>query len=123
MGALVIFSSDVTRMARFYGAVLDARPSVEASGDIRLLNDRDEVLIHSIPAGRARTIDVRSPPEARGASPVKPVFDVGSLGAVLDVVRATGGVVTHHRFSIDGLTRQDVLDPEGNVIQLRSRTA
>ena len=51
------------------------------------------------------------------------MFDVESLEAALEQVEAKGGVVTAMTFSIDGLTRHDVLDPDGNVIQLRGRTA
>jgi hypothetical protein len=123
MSALVVFSVDVGRLAAFYEAILEARPLVESSGDIRLVSDQEEVLIHSIPARIARTIEIISPPEPRDTSPIKPVFDVGSLESALEAVRATGGVVTDRQFSLEGLTRHDVLDPDGNVIQLRSRIA
>jgi hypothetical protein len=122
MGSLVIFSVDIGRLAGFYHAVLDARLLVDPSGDIRLLNDREELLIHSIPPGIASTIEISSPPEPRDGSAIKPAFDVGALDEVLEVVRAAGGVVTDHSFSVDGMTRHDVLDPDGNVIQLRCRT-
>jgi catechol 2,3-dioxygenase-like lactoylglutathione lyase family enzyme len=120
MGSLVVFSVDVPRLAAFYQAVLGARPTVESSGDIRLRNDREEVLVHSVPARIARTIDVRVPPVPREASALKPVFDVSSLETALEEVRSNGGVVTTRTFTFDGLTRHDVLDPDGNVIQLRS---
>jgi predicted enzyme related to lactoylglutathione lyase len=51
------------------------------------------------------------------------VFDVESLEAALKQVKAKGGVDTGRAFSIDGLTRNDVIDPDGNVIQLRSRSS
>jgi len=122
MGSLVIFTIDVGRLSAFYEAVLGARPVAEPSGDIRLSSDREEVLVHSIPATIAEGIVIENPPAPRENAALKPVFDVGSLEAALDAVRATGGVVTARRFSLDGLTRHDVVDPDGNVIQLRSRT-
>jgi len=121
MGSLVVFSVDVRRLAAFYEAVLELGPTYERSGDIRLLSDREEVLIHSIPAGIAKVIEIRIPPEPRDGSALKPVFDVGSLEVALHEVRTRGGVDTGRTFSIDGLTRHDVLDPDGNVIQLRCR--
>ncbi len=120
MGSLVIFSVDVRRLADFYEAVLGVTPTNEDSGDIRLRNDREEVLVHSVPARVAKTISVQSPPEARDNSPIKPVFDVDSLQAALEAVERNGGVDTGRAFSMDGLTRHDVLDPDGNVIQLRN---
>jgi hypothetical protein len=122
MSSLVVFAVDVRRLADFYEAILGASPTYEPSGDIRVHSDREEVLIHSVPARVAKTIEIRTPPEPRDSSAVKPVFGVGSLEATLDQVKAKGRVVTARTFTIDGLTRHDVLDPDGNVIQIRSRT-
>jgi hypothetical protein len=119
VGSLVVFSVDVRRLAAFYEVVLGAQPSLESSGDIRLTNDRDEVLIHSIPKKIAEQIEISIPPAPRDGSPLKPMFDVHSLETALDGVEATGGVITSRAFSLDGVTRRDVLDPDGNVIQLR----
>jgi predicted enzyme related to lactoylglutathione lyase len=123
MSSLVVFSVDVPRLAAFYEAVLGAKPNHEPSGDIRLLGDREEVLIHKLPAKIAKTIELRTPPEPREGSAIKPVFDVDSLEAALEQVDTRGGVVTGRTFSIDGLTRYDVIDPDGNVIQLRGRSS
>jgi hypothetical protein len=121
MSSLVVFSINVRRLAMFYGSVLGAEPIEERSGDIRLINERHEILIHSIPKKIARDIEITSPPAPRDNSALKPVFDVASLERALRSVEGTGGVVTSRGFSLDGLTRRDVLDPDGNVIQLRSR--
>ena len=121
MSSLVVFSINVRRLAVFYEAVLDAEPLDESSEDIRLINERDEILIHSVPKKIAKDIDIASPPVPRENSPLKPVFDVVSLERALGRVEAMGGVVTSRGFSVDGLTRRDVLDPDGNVIQLRCR--
>jgi predicted enzyme related to lactoylglutathione lyase len=122
MGALVIFSVNVRRAAAFYEAVLGALSVVELSGDIRLVNDQDEVLIHSLPETIAATIQISTPPAARDGTPIKPVFDVESLDVALEGVSNKGGVVTGRSFSDGGLERHDVLDPDGNVIQLRAPT-
>jgi hypothetical protein len=47
MSSLVIFTVNVGRLASFYEAVLDARPLVEASGDIRFVGGSGEVF-HSL---------------------------------------------------------------------------
>jgi predicted enzyme related to lactoylglutathione lyase len=121
MSSLVVFSIDVPRLARFYEIVLGAEPLREASGDIRLINEREEVLVHSISKKMAKNVEITSPPSARDHSALKPVFDVVSLESALVDVEAAGGVVTSRGFSVDGLTRRDVLDPDGNVLQLRCR--
>jgi catechol 2,3-dioxygenase-like lactoylglutathione lyase family enzyme len=121
MSSLVVFSINVRRLAAFYETVLGARPIDESTGDVRLINERDEVLIHSIPKKISKDIKITSPPAPRENSALKPVFDVVSLERALESVEATGGVVTSRGFSFDGMTRRDVLDPDGNIIQLRCR--
>lgn len=123
MSVLVIFSVDVRRLASFYERVLEATAVTESSGDIRLLSALDEVLIHSIPEKVAAGISISSPPVPRDDAALKPVFDVRSLSSTLQRVEANGGVVTSRTFRFNGLTRHDVLDPDGNVIQLRSPAA
>ena len=118
----MIFAVDVNRVANFYQAVLGVSPCPgegDNKKDLRLCKEGEEILIHSIPAHIAKTISVQSPPIAREDSAMKPVFNVSSLSESLEQVSVKGGVVTTMNFTLDGLTRHDVLDPEGNVIQLR----
>lgn len=120
---LVIFAVDVKKVADFYQAVIGVSPCPNPGDnkkDLRLGKEGEEVLIHSIPNHIAKTISLQSPPTPREDSALKPVFDVESLRDSLEQVPLKGGVVTSMTFTLDGLTRHDVLDPEGNVIQLRS---
>jgi catechol-2,3-dioxygenase len=123
MSALVVFSVDVCRLATFYESVLGMNANVESSGDIRLLGDREEVLVHSLPTSVAKRIEIQIPPRPREGSAFKPAFDVDSLETALQQVEDKGGVLTGRTFSIDGVARHDVLDPDGNVIQLRGRSS
>lgn len=122
MGALVIFAVNVKAVADFYEAVLELSPCSkpgDSKKDIRLGDDGVELLIHSIPPRIANTIVIESPPVAREDTSMKPVFDVNSLAEALEQVSLRGGRRTERTFTIDGLTRHDVVDPEGNVVQLR----
>ena len=123
MHTLVVFSPDVPRLAAFYGAVLDAEAVPEPSGDIRLLRGDAEVLIHSMSKQQAQHIDGTVAPVRRDGASFKPVFDVASLAQALERVTATGGVITERTFLYEGLVRHDVVDPDGNVVQLRSPPA
>jgi len=118
---LVVFSVDVPRCAAFYEKVIGLQAQPEVAGDIRLTGKGEEVLVHSVPKSIAKNIEITVPPAPREYSALKPIFDVASLDVALDLVGEMGGVVTDRTFSLDGLTRHDVLDPDGNVIQLRSR--
>lgn len=119
----MIFAVGVKKVAAFYQAVLGVSPCPNPGDnkkDLRLCKEGQEILIHSIPNQIAKTISIQSPPIPREDSAMKPVFDVESLTESLAQVPIKGGVVTKMTFTLDGITRQDVLDPEGNVIQLRS---
>jgi predicted enzyme related to lactoylglutathione lyase len=56
----------------------------------------------------------------REVAAMKPVFDVKSLASAVEHVSLLGGIITDRTFTLDGLTRRDIVDPEGNVVQLRS---
>ena len=120
---LVIFAVNVNKVAAFYQSVIGVSPCPSPGDnqkDVRLCKANEEILIHSIPEHIAKTITVQSPPSPREDSAMKPIFDVYSLAESLKQVSLQGGLVTGMAFTLDGLTRHDVLDPEGNVIQLRS---
>jgi len=126
VSALVIFALNVRAVADFYEAVLGLSPTPspgDSKKDIRLGNSGQELLIHSIPPRISKTIVLESPPKPREECAIKPVFDVKSLTVALDQVSLRGGVVTKRTFTVDGLTRRDIIDPEGNVVQLRSAIA
>lgn len=120
---LVIFAVDVNKVAAFYQAVIGVSPCPNPGDnkkDLRLCKANEEILIHSIPMHIAKTFTVQSPPSPRDDIAMKPIFEVDSLAESLAQVSNYGGVVTKMTFTLDGQTRHDVLDPEGNVIQLRS---
>ena len=119
MGAVVIFSVNVSKMASFYEKVLAATATKEGN-DVRLRTETDELVIHSIPKAIAKDINIDIPPRRRSETPIKPAFDVKSLSEALEEVIPAGGVDTKYSFTHNGLDRHDILDPEGNVVQLRS---
>ena len=123
MSSLVIFALNVKMLGNFYKDVLSISPTPrpgDSKKDIRLGKNGDELLIHSIPNRIAKSIVIQSPPVPRDNSAMKPVFDVESLSIALERVSLWGGIVTEQTFTVDGLTRRDIVDPEGNVVQLRS---
>jgi hypothetical protein len=123
MSSLVIFALNVKILANFYRDVLSISPTPrpgDSKKDVRLGKNGHELLIHSIPNRIAKSIVNQSPPVPRDNSAMKPVFDVESLSIALERVALSGGVITERTFTLDGLTRRDIVDPEGNVVQLRS---
>jgi predicted enzyme related to lactoylglutathione lyase len=123
MSSLVIFSVDVGRLAAYYEAVLGVSSSQDPWGGFRLTGESVEILVHPVPQAIEDTIEVRTPPEPRADCAIKPVFEVDSFGPALEAVVARGGVDTGRAFSVEGFTLRDVVDPDGNVIQLRVRNS
>lgn len=118
-----MFALNVKSMANFYEKVVGVSPAPrpgDSKKDIRLGENGQELLIHSIPSRIAKSIVIQTPPIPREESAMKPVFDVQSLSYALEQVSILGGLVTDRTFTMDGQTRRDIVDPEGNVVQLRS---
>ena len=118
MSPLVLFAVDVPRTAAFYEVLLNGR-TVEEGVCARVTSEIDEVLVHDIPADIAATIKIVSPPVAREDTPMKPVFTVDDVDATIARAEAHGGQTIGRGFTYEGRRYQDVLDPEGNVVQLR----
>jgi hypothetical protein len=126
MGALVIFAVNVGSVAKFYEAVVGLSPCPapgDSKKDLRLCNEDQEVLIHSISPQISKTIHLESPPLPREDSAIKPIFEVKSISTALEQVLPNGGIVTERTFTHGGLIRHDIVDPEGNIVQLRSSLA
>jgi predicted enzyme related to lactoylglutathione lyase len=114
----MIFAKDMARMTAFYRDALGLRPLPEASSEGWTVFDAGgaRLALHAIPAAIAATIDISVPPEARGDSAIKLVFETDELEAVCGRVGAMGGQVLEARRS----GSRDCLDPEGNVVQLKA---
>jgi predicted enzyme related to lactoylglutathione lyase len=120
MNALVVFGRDVERLSSFYAAILGGERRADEFGNVRVRSASSEVLVHSLPKVAAHETVATRPPAARADVAMKPVFDVPHLDNALTLVATCGGVVLDQSFVYEGLERHDVLDPEGNVVQLRS---
>jgi len=118
MSPLVLFALDVPRTAAFYESILGGH-AVDEGACSRVTSEIDEVLVHDIPAEIAATIEIASPPVAREDTPMKPVFIVDDVDATIARAEAHGGQTIGRGFTYEGRRYQDLLDPEGNVIQLR----
>lgn len=113
MGSLVIFTNSVRQMTRFYENVLDLDAQVDAEENVLLRGTSEEIFIHVANESAGATY---IPEEAA----FKPSFNVDSLASAIIQVEKSGGSVTQRTFEFGGVYHHDVLDPDGNVIQLRS---
>ena len=117
----VIFAKDVGAMARFYESVVAMRVLAEEEGAVRLENDSIQLVIHALPKGIAKQIEISVPPKVREQAAVKPVFAVDSLDRVRSVASSLGGGMNpaSSAFVWAGFRACDGHDPEGNQVQFR----
>ncbi len=117
----VIFAKDVVAVARFYEGAVPMTVLAEEDGAVRLENDSIQLVVHALPKGIARQIEIKVPPELRSRSAIKPVFAVDSLERVRAVAQSLGGGMSpaSSAFVWAGFRACDGHDPEGNQIQFR----
>ncbi len=117
----LVFVKDVERMRSFYARGLDLVEDAVASSDgyVVLTGAGTRLALHAIPPDVGATITIEDPPIARSATPIKLVFAVPDLAPALDRLRGLGAPT----FPTGDDDAFDVLDPEGNVIAIRSIAA
>jgi predicted enzyme related to lactoylglutathione lyase len=122
---LVVFAKNKDRVSAFYQHTLQlAVVENERSHDL-LQGPGVEVVVHAIPAGMAKKIQIAQPPQPREDTPFKPTFYVPDLDAVRVAVQATGGWLkaADKAWHFRGATVLDGHDPEGNIVQFKQPDA
>lgn len=124
----IIYAIELERLSRFYTAALNLT-LLESDEDFHRLAGSDkspamfELVLLQAPAHIASQVVITSPPEIRGATPIKPVFTQRDpIAVVRDRVTTAGGLFNaadsewhfHENRVCDGV------DPEGNVFQIRT---
>jgi len=113
MSHLVIFSNDVPRLTLFYENVLDMTAVADEEGNAALGRENDEIYVH-----QTSFRDFEMKPREDVA--LKPAFKVKALASALAAVEKYGGTLTERSFEFKGVYHRDVIDPDGNIIQLRA---
>ena len=112
----MVFAKDMPRMTEFYrdGLGLPILPALSSEGWVVFDAGGARFALHVIPPDIARDIEIADPPVARSETPIKLVFTTPDLDAACARVVALGGQLLPDR----GWRGRDLLDPEGNVLQL-----
>lgn len=122
---LVVYAVDPRRLSRFYATVTGLVVTETAPGHVVLESPTFQLVLVQMPAEAAATIDLSAPPARREETPLKPVFTVASLETARLAAAELGGTLdpagTEWQFRHWRVC--DGHDPEGNVFQLRERTA
>jgi len=109
---IVIFTTQPEALGAFYAAVL-APATIESVDDDVLVRGGVEVYLHHTSLGSEPHLRERSD------AAVKPQFTVDDMDRATTAVAASGGILTDRSFTWNEVLHVDVVDPDGNVVQLR----
>jgi hypothetical protein len=118
----VLYVRGLDAMVASYGC-LDLRLDETGDGYRGMRSDSFTVwLVRSSqqPAGEEQTGSLVS---RRSHVPVKLGFEVPSIELATSAIESLGGLVSADSWEFAGYLRRDVVDPEGNVLQLLERVA
>ena len=116
---LFIYAKDLPRLAAFYESFL-GMARAHATADLVVLRSPDiQLTLHSIPPAIAASITISDPPAKRDDAALKFFFTVPSLVHAHSLAPSLGGEVLPDQWQGPGFTVCNVVDPEGNIFQVR----
>lgn len=120
----MLYVKDLERMMRFYGEMLDAKPTNHDCTDVWAIFEAGHArfALHAIPTEIARNIEIKSPPIPRETDSVKLIFEVEDVESERARLESLGIQVLRRPWQKPG-EACDAVDPEGNVFQVCSSHA
>jgi predicted enzyme related to lactoylglutathione lyase len=117
----VLYAKNLALVQAFYQAVLDLSLEHAESDHVVLASRAFQLVILKIPDRIASTIEIETPPKRRTETPIKLVFEVGSISATREIAHLHGGELLppDREWNFQGHRVCDGIDPEGNVLQFR----
>jgi catechol 2,3-dioxygenase-like lactoylglutathione lyase family enzyme len=121
MTKIVLWVSDLDAQTSFYMELLDAVVGEESDGFRQLISNRSEILLHELPEPYKLPVPLTQATPAQEEVAIKPVFPLISIEAAMQRVKSSLAVFAKETTVFAGQLYQDVIDPEGNVIQLEQQ--
>lgn len=118
MTKIVLWVSDLDAHMAFYTSLLKLVVGDSAPGFVELRSEVNSVLLHELPVEYRASVPLTKQLQAREEVAIKPVFFVDDLEAARERIQETLATITEQAVSYGSSKYQDVVDPEGNVIQL-----
>ncbi len=116
----VLYAKDLSKMVDFYVA-LNGGTVEDADDDFALITSGGtQFVILEIPGHISAQIQISDPPRVRAETPLKPVISVPDMDRAVTAVTEGGGALLPDaaQWRFKGNLVQDIVDPEGNVVQL-----
>lgn len=116
LSGTILYVKNLDRVAAFYEAVLGMAPQAESrtASWAEFATEGASLGLHRVPPAIADSITITDPPKPREETPVKLRFEVASLAAARNALLAFGARSIERPWG-----SVDVVDPEGNIFELR----
>lgn len=118
MSKIVLWVSDMDAQVNFYSSLLDVKQAIREPGFAELSSETNTVLMHELPQEYRASVPLTAQLKAQQEVAIKPVFVVTDIAAVRENVSSTLGTIQGSEKTYGASTYLDVVDPEGNIIQL-----
>jgi len=121
MSRVVLWISDLEAQINFYSNLLGLTVGMRDEGFAELSNAANSVLLHELPVEYRAAVPLIEQLPAQDEVAIKPVFLVDDLESAR--ARVKDSLATFPRDEVTHGTAKylDVVDPEGNVIQLEQK--
>jgi predicted enzyme related to lactoylglutathione lyase len=121
MSKIVLWVSDMDAQIAFYSRLLSLDVAARESGFTELSSESSSVLLHQLPDEYRAAVPLTAQLASQDEVAIKPVFAVANLARARESVVGTLGSVQNGENTYGASTYLDVVDPEGNVIQIEQR--
>lgn len=116
----VLYAKNLDRLTEFYLAI-GGQQTDGTKGEFTVIaSSKTDFILLQTPTEIASQIVIEDPPSVRSTTPLKPIFQTPSIDGVLKIISEIGGrpVPGAKPWKFRQYLVQDIVDPEGNVIQL-----
>lgn len=118
MTKIVLWVSDMDAQIAFYSALLGLEVGARSEGFFELNSKDNAVLLHELPAEYRSALPLTAQLAAQTDVAIKPVFRVADVEAARKLVAGSLATFADHVVIYGSSKYLDVVDPEGNVIQI-----
>lgn len=119
MSKIVLWVSDLAAQTEFYRALFEGAVSNASAEFAEVSGGDNSVLLHLLPEEYRYETPLTAQLPKQSEVAIKPVFTTDDLAAAKQRTAHTFASFAEGSATYAGFTYQDVVDPEGNVIQLQ----